>query len=298
MEWKRFEQKIAALLQEKLGSGYQVDGENGKSLKGMPPQSICVRRKDTGASLVIKMDGYCGHHIVREDEVDSIASRIAAFCEGKAHVGNIGLFGFTDWETVKSHIYAKLVNTERNRGYLAHIPHREFLDLSLVYHIRLPDFFPDKRNCIPIREEYVRDWDADGEMLYQAAMENMQAEGEPVFESLGETLRDIPGIDIPQSRLGFPLYVLGSQGWKDGAVQICRQEIMERVAGFFKSDFWILPSSVHEVLLLPAGQFGEDAQGLAGLVKEVNDTHPAPEEILSYHVYRYTRLTGEITVAA
>lgn len=81
-------------------------------------------------------------------------------------------------------------------------------------------------------------------------------------------------------------------------MQICRQEIMERVAGFFKSDFWILPSSVHEVLLLPAGQFGEDAQGLAGLVKEVNDTHLAPEEILSYHVYRYTRLTGEITVAA
>lgn len=298
MEFEQFKQKIAESLQEKLGGAHQVDGECGKGLAGMPSQSICIKRKDTGASLTIKMDDYYGHHIAREDGGDSVASRIADFCEGKAPVENIGLSGFTDWETVKPHIYAKLVNTERNKESLAHIPHREFLDLSLVYRVQLPDFFLGRRICITVQEGHMQGWDADGEMLYQAAMENMQVADPAVFEGLEDIFKGIPGIDIPQSKAGFPLYVLSSRSWKDGAVQICNQEIMRRVAGFFKSDFWILPSSVHEILLLPAGRFGEDARSLAGLVKEVNDTHLAPEEILSYHVYRYTRLTGEIMVAA
>lgn len=298
MEFEQFKQKIAAILQGKLGSAYQVNGEGGKGLNRLPPESICVRRKDTGASLLIKMDEYCRHHVTREGEVDFIAGRIADFCEGKVLAENMGIFGFTDWETVKPHIYAKLVNTQRNRGYLTHILHREFLDLSLAYRVQLPDFFPDRRVCIPIRECHMQEWNVDEEMLYRAAMENMRAADGAVFESMEDVLKDIPGIDLPKSGLDIPLYILSSKDWKDGAVQICSREIMERAAGFFQSDFWILPSSVHEVLLLPVGQPGEDARELAEMVKEVNDTQLVPEEILSYHVYRYVRLTGEVIVAA
>ena len=71
---------------------------------------------------------------------------------------------------------------------------------------------------------------------------------------------------------------------------------MGRVSGFFKQDFWILPSSIHEVVLLPDGKYGEKAEELAVIVKDINDTQLAPEEILSYHVYRYSRLTGEISI--
>lgn len=83
MEFEQFKQKIAAILQGKLGSAYQVNGEGGKGLNRLPPESICVRRKDTGASLLIKMDEYCRHHVTREGEADFIAGRIADFCEGR-----------------------------------------------------------------------------------------------------------------------------------------------------------------------------------------------------------------------
>ena len=144
-------------------------------------------------------------------------------------------------------------------------------------------------------------WGVDEETLYQTAMENMEDADDMAFECMDELLvpcRDIEK-EIKEGLLnGCPMYVLGNKSRINGAVQICRQDVMGNVSGFFKQDFWILPSSIHEVILLPAGEYGEDAEGLAGIVKEVNDTQLAPEEILSYHVYRYSRLTGEVSIAA
>lgn len=59
------------------------------------------------------------------------------------------------------------------------------------------------------------------------------------------------------------------------------------------TDLLILPSSTHEVLLLPDDQ----ARGYdfyKEMVREVNTTQVDPEEILSFNLYRYDRGKGEI----
>lgn len=144
-------------------------------------------------------------------------------------------------------------------------------------------------------------WGVDEGTLYQTAMENMEDADDMAFECMDELLT--PCWDAEQEAKkellkGCPMYVLGNKSRINGAVQMCSKDVMGRVSGFFKQDFWILPSSIHEVILLPAGEYGEDAGELARIVKDVNDTQLAPEEILSYHVYRYSRLTGEVSIAA
>jgi hypothetical protein len=60
----------------------------------------------------------------------------------------------------------------------------------------------------------------------------------------------------------------------------------------------ILPSSIHEILLLPARDEKEEIEELAATVREVNDTKVAPDEILSFHVYRYSCMTGTVSIVA
>ena len=63
-------------------------------------------------------------------------------------------------------------------------------------------------------------------------------------------------------------------------------------------DLMIIPSSVHEVLLIPSEGHETEADTLRQMVREVNDTQLALNEILSYHVYRYSHQTGKIAIAA
>lgn len=71
------------------------------------------------------------------------------------------------------------------------------------------------------------------------------------------------------------------QNWKRDAVE--------------HGDFYILPSSIHELLAVPVST--AEIEELRQMVKEVNDNEVAPEEILGYEVYRYNRETGEVEVA-
>lgn len=60
-------------------------------------------------------------------------------------------------------------------------------------------------------------------------------------------------------------------------------------------DFYIIPSSIHELIAVPV--LAQGLEELREMVKEVNDNQLAPEEILGYEVYRYNRETGEVEVA-
>ena len=80
-----------------------------------------------------------------------------------------------------------------------------------------------------------------------------------------------------------------------GAVCILYPGVLESLASKEGHDLYILPSSVHEVILLP--DIGvPSAEELRKIIKEVNDTQVAPEEVLSYSLYRYRRMDGRVTI--
>lgn len=304
MDYRDFEDKVMKALQEKLGSGYRVESGNLGACCRLMGHSILIGRQGINVSIVVRMDSYYEKNVQGAAEKESIAqavSKILAASEGNVPDSDIDVSRFSDWDSIKAHIRARLVNTERNQGRLEKAPHRKFLDLSLEYYADMPDAFPGRRATILILDEHMLHWDVDEEMLYRMAMENMEGADDTAFECMDELLAPCWDVEkeIKKELLkGCPMYVLGNKSRINGAVQICSEDVMGRVFGFFKQDFWILPSSIHEVILLPAGEYGEDAEELAGIVKDINDTQLASEEILSYHVYRYSRFAGEIAIAA
>ena len=63
-------------------------------------------------------------------------------------------------------------------------------------------------------------------------------------------------------------------------------EFMDNMGELLGNDFFILPSSIHQMLILPDdGQV--DAEMLRDMVKEVNATQVAPAERLTNDVYHF-----------
>lgn len=208
-------------------------------------------------------------------------------------VPDFDIAGFLNWETVKSNIYAKLVNAEQNKEQLKEMPHRDFMDLAVVYYAVARDHAQEEFGTIPIHNGHMEKWGQDEETLYQTALMNMRADGEADFASIETVVRRIlPGVSFPDEVVnasrGKEMYILTNCRKRFGAAEILDKKTLRMVADQVGDRFIVLPSSIHETIVMPAKDEAE-YDWLAGMVREANDTQVDIEERLSYHVYAYSR---------
>ena len=71
--------------------------------------------------------------------------------------------------------------------------------------------------------------------------------------------------------------------------------VLRALADDLGENFYILPSSVHEILLLPDSG-AEDARYLREMIREVNATQVEPEEVLSDNLYYFDRLKNRMEI--
>ena len=94
---------------------------------------------------------------------------------------------------------------------------------------------------------------------------------------------------------GIPMKVLTNNKGIHGAACILYPGVLDSVAQEMGGGFFILPSSVHEViLLLDTGN--EDSGELKKIISAVNTTQVAPEEVLSDTLYRYDRADKRVVI--
>lgn len=200
--------------------------------------------------------------------------------------------GFLNWETVKRNVYAKLVNAEQNKEQLGGMPHRSFMDLAVVYYAVARDHAQEEIGLISICNEHMEKWGVEEENLYQMAVMNMRSEGGADFTDIETVVSGIlPGITFPtgggMNLKDTSMYILTNSRKRYGAAEILDKKTLRMVADKVGDRFVVLPSSVHETIVLPPKDEAEYGR-LADMVRMVNDTQVDVEERLSYHVYAYS----------
>lgn len=201
---------------------------------------------------------------------------------------------FEEYEKVKPHLGYKLINYEMNWQLLQEVPHKCYLDLAIVCYCNIAD---DKigSGTILIRHEHMKMWELEERQLIKDAMENMMlqmpAELLNMSTVLKELFDDSNGLIVSK----LPMYVLTNKGKLYGAGSLMYPGQLERIAGELGDDYYMLPSSVHEIIILPKS-FASDEKHLSHMVDEINHEQLNREEILSNHAYLYTRLTKEVTL--
>lgn len=202
-----------------------------------------------------------------------------------------------DKQFILNHVEYQVVNAKRNAERLEGVPRKQIVDLAVIYRAVLNDGDNGLISYI-LNENHLKLAGINADELDEAARSNTQKAGF-VIKTMGEVMAEMMGVNnsLDEETLGGPqIYVLTNRRKVNGANILLYKDWLAEVANRLKDDFFILPSSIHELLAVPAS--GTDVKELRAMVKEVNNTEVAPEEILSYEVYRYSRKTCEIEVTA
>ena len=260
-----------------------VAKNNGLILTG-----ICVNRENSHIAPVVYLNELFERYqngCPIGDVLEIIAKRCAESEESKKFF-DVGMM--SEFETAKSRIRPKLICKEWNEEFLKDKVYTELLDLAVIYQICLDE---SERGLatVTINKSFLKNWDVSIEEIHQAAVDNMMTQTPCEFKSMMEIMRDITGDPLPDDYLPDVMWVLTNSKKVNGAACLLDKQMLDIIESRIGS-FFILPSSVHEVIVLPDN--GADTITLRNMVMDVNESQVSIDDRLSDHVYRYDSKNG------
>lgn len=199
-------------------------------------------------------------------------------------ISSINVTFFTDFEKVQHKIVYKIINYEKNKELLQAVPHFNYLDLAIVFYC-LVHTGQNGNASILINNQNMERWNTTPEKLMELACKNTPQLLKYELKSMESILAE--ETNITQHNL-YPMFVLTNTFRLNGACCMLYKNLLRHISDQMGSDFFILPSSIHEVILLPANDISAITE-LSDMVKEINNTEVSEEDILSDHAYYYSR---------
>lgn len=198
------------------------------------------------------------------------------------------------WDKVEEYIYPRLMREDEIKDYLDIFPYTKLADLFVAYMVKLPPLGKEIATVI-IKNEYLEVWEKEIEDIHKKAVENISKA--PVsFRPLLDFVKDLTEetiVNEPDKNM----YVLTNEEKTFGASELLNTKIMSKISEDFGCDCIIIPSSLHEVLILEDKDMDEkDYAAIRYMVKEVNSSCVEPRDRLSYNIYRYSMENGEISI--
>lgn len=317
MGLQQFTNKVLDGVKQFLGSEVDVSVRDVQKNNGVIMKGLTISDCYSNLSPTIYLDSFYEQYQNGKTLGEIVRSVIGVYEETRIE-NNVDMRFFTDYRKTAKRIFCKLINYEKNKELLEDVPHKKCLDLAVVcYYAYVSDIVGN--GTITIRNSHLQNWCISEERLFREAMENTEKVLKYKWydmhammkEILKENLREkivrfpIPDdIEWPESwtdqvaeqivdgmleeEKDSPMYVVTNCNKFLGAVCMLFDSVLEEMGEMLGSDFMILPSSIHEVIMVPVGETGE-IEHLKDLVSEVNRTQVEPHEVLSDAVYYYDR---------
>lgn len=193
----------------------------------------------------------------------------------------------TALKNFKENVSFKLINYEQNKELLADRPHRRYLDLAVVYGITVlagGDYTGDA----VVTNSLMESLGVTEEELFCMAKENARSLNPPYVKAMYEMLSSLAndnGYEMPpEIPIDTEMYVITNKNGRNGATSMLYEDLLHDLAEKLQDDLYILPSSIHEVIAVPAG-YNKSLEELADMVHEINTVQVDLMEQLSNQVY-------------
>lgn len=193
-------------------------------------------------------------------------------------LGDFDINRFSKFDYIAPKITMQLVNKERNLNLLGKVPSVDFLDFAMIFRV-----YVSKGASVVITNDHMNTWGVTTEMLEKLARENTPR----LMPAESMSIEDFIPIPFPDEML---MWILTNTDKSFGASVILYEDVCREVADKFDDDLVLIPSSVHEWIALPYSKY-EVMQDLVSIIREVNTTQVAPEEVLGDKPYVYLRET-------
>ncbi len=306
MTYQEFIDELTRHLTEQLPEGTAL--HISKVLKNNGLQKYCLTISTSNNHMIPAI--YLDHYYrlaCQGTSIPCIAEDIITGYLQRKDGSGIDTSMLTDPALIREHVVYRLINREQNRELLKTVPHMLYLDLAIVFYLVLPCKDQDFTATALIHQNHMENWHLTTEDLMQLATRNtariLPWDMMPVVDMLDKILHsehlspekqnEFHGGCTPFYDGRTPLYVLTNNRCAYGAACMLYPELLADIAEKWQTDLYILPSSIHEILLLPAN-IGFTLEKLTAMVLEVNATQLDPEDVLSDHAYRYIRRENKV----
>lgn len=198
-----------------------------------------------------------------------------------------------EWEHIKRNVYPVLLPQDILPQRLESKVWQPWLDLAVAYVLRSS---PADEWWIQVwvTEGLLRQWGITSEKLKAQAMENLRRDGyhlwsvSDILASMASGMEENSG-EIFEEEL--PMLLFTNQEKWNGAAGILQEDFLQKISDTLRNsglngNFYIIPSSIHEVLLVPDTGL-PNAEMLNAMVRDVNQSQVPLKEQLADHIYYY-----------
>lgn len=300
MEYREFLENVRKEVESRYDSNVSVTLNHVMKNNGTELDGITIMEKDKNIAPTIYINSFYDRY--REGvSLKAVVSEIIRIYNQNKNSININADYFENYENVRKTIVYKLVNYQKNKKLLEDVPYKRVLDLAVVFYCLIEQRKGVSATAL-IHNEHLRIWNVTEDEIYNDALKNTPVLLAGSIVPMSKILSEIAGtapVDNDEKVCEYTgediLYVLTNSSRVNGAACILYDNLLKKFANDVHSDLYILPSSVHEVIIVPKKN-AFDKSELAYMVREVNEQGVSQDEILSDNVYEYNRKNGLITM--
>jgi len=302
MNKHEFYNNVVEGIKEKLGDDFTVDVREVMKVN-ITLDGLTILHKSENITPTIYLNGY-KENFDAGRPMEDIIEDILAIYELNRNPQNISVEQFYDFDKLKDKIIVKVIGTDKNEKFLEDVPHILMGDLGLaaIPYVML-ETRPDCNMGFQIQHNHLKLWKKSLAEIMPIAAENTNRMYRFVVKNMTEMLfADLNCEELFEEDEEEVLaecnqmYVLTAAANKTlGASQLYLKDKIKDFADRCECNLYILPSSVHELILLREDFVGDSPEELKEMVREVNETAVSEADFLSNNVYYYDRKTNEIT---
>lgn len=285
MNYQQFVVKVKEALSLSLSENLELQIHSALKNNGKERVGITITDKNINVSPTIYLEEYYDQ-FQNGYPLEEIAERILHIYREVKFDHTWHVETVKDFNIIQSKIVYKLILAEKNEVLLQRTPHVTYLDFAIVFYI-LFEVSDNGTATIPITNELLELWNTDLQEIYEIACENTKRLLPATFKPMRVVIEEILGNQCNNTVLEDDMmFVLSNPLRSFGAASILYEGTLADVGKQLGENYYILPSSIHEVIIVPESK-SPTLEDLNDMVMEINETQVDVEEVLSEHVYYY-----------
>ena len=298
LSFQKFIEKVKTEIHLLCGDGYQIIMEPVPQNNGTEQTGIDIRKEQGEEMAHLCLDAYYEQYLAGmtvEEAARDIWDIFNSFEQSGVSEGLLN-----DFEKVKNKVVFSLVNYGMNKERLESMPYVPYLDLAILFYVLLDRTENGERTAVITNKELAA-WGTTKEELLRLARQNTprlyMAEVNSLNDVMKSFVKDKKSKDFFDEFIGeeeLPLYVLSNRHNVKGAAVILYDGLLKEMSKVLGHDLLILPSSVHEVLVM-AYDKTMDFLSIRDMVEHINEVEVPVCDVLSNQIYRYNREKDQVS---
>jgi len=288
----RIKEELMEMLPQELTEGMEIQEAKVMKANDQTHHGLTFKREESDAAPTIYLDDAYSRFTQGED-LHTITAELR-----DAYINSLSMpepqkVDFT-YDNIKDKLTVRLLEIKRNRDYLATTPYMTVGNgLAMVCDIRMGDG-NDGSWRATVTQSMLEMQDYDKRELFIAAMDNAQLIDPPILVDMSQALFTHDGENLMKRSEQLPpedvsnMYILSNENGTLGSAALFYPGTREHIAEILGEGYSVLPSSQHEVLIIPDSA-GVETEKLCEMVRQANQSVVEPKDVLSDNVFHYDR---------